>query len=86
MVAHARRQRGITARVDTGIAARECDVGVAQDGEGCIAVVEASIHGAELDAIVTRVAVGEPGDVLTVSAGCGVGAKVDRLEGHCKGQ
>ena len=57
--------------MNTGVAARERDVGVTKNSEGYIAVDEASIHVAELDAVVTGVAVGEPGDVL----GAGVVAK-----------
>ena len=51
--------------MDTGITACEGDVGVTKDGEGHIAVVEASGEVAELCSIVTGVAVGEPCDVCT---------------------
>lgn len=63
IVAHTRRQPRIAAGVNAGGAARECDVGVTQDSEGYIAVDEASIWVAELGAVVTGVAVGEPSDV-----------------------
>ena len=69
-VADARRQGGIAAGVDAGVAAREGDVGVAEDGEGDVAVVEAAGQVAELDAVVAGVAVGEPGDVLAAGGRC----------------
>lgn len=50
--------------MDAGVAAREGDVGVAEEGEGDVAVVEAAGQVAELDAVIAGVAVGEPGDVL----------------------
>ena len=71
--------------MDAGIAAREGDVGVAQDGERFVAVVEAAGQVAELRAVVAGVAVGEPGDVGAVLAGGGIGAEVDCLEGHGQG-
>lgn len=60
-VAHARRQRPRVAGV--GLAARECDVRVAQDGEVLVAVVEALGEEAKAGAVIARVAVGEEGDV-----------------------
>ena len=61
VVAHARRQRPGIAGV--GLAARECDVRVAQDGEGFVAVFEAGGEEAEAGAVVAGVTVGEEGDV-----------------------
>lgn len=63
-VADAGGEGRVAAGVDAGVAAREGDVGVAEEGEGDVAVVEAAGQVAELDAVVAGVAVGEPGDVL----------------------
>ena len=62
-VVHARRQGRIATGMDAGVAARECDVGVAKDGELLVAVEEASVGVTKADAVIARVAVGEPGDV-----------------------
>lgn len=56
--------------MDAGVAAREGDVGVAEEGEGVVAVVEAAGQVAELDAGGAGVAVGEPGDVLAAVYCC----------------
>lgn len=76
-VAHARRQRPRVAGV--GLAARECDVRVARDGEVLVAVVEALGEEAEAGAIVARVAVGEEGDVC--ASGVVIWWSVLRLRG-----
>lgn len=86
VVADARGQRRVAAGVDARVAAGEGDVGVAEDGDGRVAVVEAAGQGAEARTGGAGVAVGEPGDVLAVGARGGVGADVDGLEGRGEGE
>lgn len=71
-VADASGQRRVAAGVDARVAAREGDVGVAEEGEGVVAVVEAAGQVAELDAVVAGVRVGEPRDVLAAGFFWGV--------------
>ena len=68
-VADARRQRRVAAGVNARVAAREGDVGVSEEGERFVAVVEAPGQVAELHAGGAGGTVGEPGYVGAAGGG-----------------